>query len=350
MKKQFLCILISFALCSLTACGNTRKPAVEQDTSLIAEQESSAAVEARTTEATAEELSSAVESQTIESETDEETTLIYLESKTVFYDSDGAVFGTSEIEYDDKGNETKLINYSVDGAIIYFNEIKYEYDSKGNKIKATSYNANGDIRYSSEYDKNGNETRLKYHGDGAVNCSYEWEYDDKGSKTKMTVYDADYPVSSTCEYEYDAKGNLVKSIDTLYTYLEDASYTKITYTEYEYDKQGNMVKTITYQEESDKTLVWENQYEYDYNENIVKNERYYYGVLDLIQEIEYNDDDMKIREKSSKYDENGSAVISICETEYDENGNRIKMTTYDADGTILSTEEYEYIELQVPKR
>lgn len=350
MNKQLLCALMSFALCSLTACGDTGTPAVEQESLPVIKQETSAAEETRATEPEAEEMSSTVESQTIEaeSETTEETTLVYLESKIVYYGGAGAVYFTCESEYDDKGNETQLIGYHADGTISYLNEIKYEYDSKGNKIKSTLYNVN--YRVSSEYDADGNETRqIIYASNGAIACSYEYEYNDDGSKTKMTAYDADDSVSSTCEYEYDAKGNLVKSIDTLYTYLEDEPSADVTYTEYEYDRQGNMVKTITYQEESDKTLACENRYEYDYNENIVRIETYKYGELDLIQEIEYNDDDMKIREKSSKYDKNGFVVTSISETEYDGNGNITKLTKYDADGTVSEIEEYEYIELQVPK-
>jgi len=247
---------------------------------------------------------------------------------------------------------SKVLRYDINGGLLYYEEI--ESDSNGIKTKKTSYSANGSIRSVSEYDLNGDVIKsTEYYPDGKIRSQneYEYEYDSNGNIVKETVLD-----SYTIEYEYDSSGNKIK--ETQYLSIGKLNYTK------EYDSNGNMVKYTFYR--SDGSELDYQVYEYDQNENMVEYKDYnsngfvlfhyayeYHQNGNMAKYIDYfSYEDVFYIQHQNEYDQNGNEVkstgydfdgsVTHCfESEYDQNGNMVKSTQYSY-GDIYSYTLYEY--------
>ena len=258
------------------------------------------------------------------------------EVKYITFREDGSIRRWTEIEYDEFGNEVRLVRHSSDGSIQ--NWLEYEYDFNGNEVKELYYLGDGSIQdwVEYEYDFNGNRTKkVAFNSDGHIRFWMETEYDTSGKIITSTEYDEDGSINIRDEYEYDAIGNRVAMTVTEYGRQQSFGY--------EYDAVGNEVKEILYN--GDGSIDGWYEHEYDAAGNEVKYIRYN-GDGSIAEWVEYEYDSHGACIERIAYDSFGNKDYSTYlryENEYDTNGNLIKQTEYNFDGSISFVGEYEYI-------
>lgn len=240
-----------------------------------------------------------------------------------------------EVTYDEKARVITMTGnweYSKTGfkAVATYNE-----DWKA--IKNERFDENWTPVYVTEFDGNGNTIRsTNYDENGKPSWSYGYEYDEDGKKIKETSYKEDGSISMIYRYEYDEKGNLTKEARC------DETETLRAYDVYEYDENGYVLKMTQYSAGGVKTGYKE------YFENTTYANKYtgerrsesYDSDGNLSSVYEYNRNGETT--KSENY-RNGK-LWSAEENEYDENGNLIKSSSYDADRKFTSYSVYGYNE------
>lgn len=323
MRKKILSVILTGIMVSvmLSGCGSTTD---------AGENAAEPAEEQTETEEPEEESEEIVEGE----ETEPEIITVYLPVKEAGSKEDGSSTGYNEREYDDYGNRIKCTYYNSDGSLDSAEEAEYEYDNVGRVLKKTTYRSNEDgEKYvygetECEYNKGKllkSSTTTYEHDEedielaGYTHYVYEREYDDKGNivKTVFTLYLTDGSEEKVEDtYEYDAEGREIKCI-----MIGSAGWKSIA--EYEYDENGSKIldrETTTYKSGIEENYETKWIYEYEYNEagNIVKKAYFIEGNT------------------SKKFEE-----------EYDANGNMIKHSLI-LDDDYIDITEYEYIQMQVP--
>lgn len=261
-----------------------------------------------------------------------------------------------EVTYDEKARVITMTGnweYSKTGfkAVATYNE-----DWKA--IKNERFDENGTPVYVTEFDGNGNTIRsTNYDENGKPSWSYGYEYDEDGKKIKETSYKEDGSISMIYRYEYDEKGNLTKEA------RYDETETLRAYEVYEYDENGYVLKMTQYNAGGVKTgyteyfenTTYANKYTgerrsesydsdgnlssvYEYNRNgkTTKSENYRNGKLWSAEENEYDESGNLI--KSSSYDADRK-FTSYSVYGYNESGKRIKISKYDESGTLTEYTE-----------
>lgn len=266
-------------------------------------------------------------------------------------------------EYDGNGNTIRSTNYDENGKPSW--SYGYEYDEDGKKIKETSYKEDGSISmiYRYEYDEKGNLTKEARYDETETLRAYEvYEYDENGYVLKMTQYNAGGVKTGYTEYfENTTYANKYAGRRRTESYFSDGSLSYI----YEYNKNGKTTKSENY---SSNGKLWSaEEYEYDDDRRVKKlsydSERkltgytvYEYDENYILSETSYDSDGNKTKyteyvEKTSYYNrgddtyqkiekyENG-ALTSRDEYEFDENGKRTKLISYDGNGNKTGYTEY----------
>lgn len=267
-------------------------------------------------------------------------------------------------EYDGNGNTIRSTNYDENGKPSW--SYGYEYDEDGKKIKETSYKEDGSISmiYRYEYDEKGNLTKEARYDETETLRAYEvYEYDENGYVLKMTQYSAGGVKTGYTEYfENTTYANKYAGRRRTESYFSDGSLSYIC----EYNKNGKMTKGENY---SSNGKLWSaEEYEYDEDDRRVKklsydSERkltgytvYKYDENYILSETSYDSDGNKTKyteyvEKTSYYNrgddtyqkiekyENG-VLTSRDEYEFDENGKRTKLISYDGNGNKTGYTEY----------
>lgn len=159
----------------------------------------------------------------------------------------------------------------------------YTYDGHENPIRMAEYDADGKLLtetvYEYEYDNDGNLKNTKEYIDGFFNSESEYTVSEGESiLTKFTQYNED---GSKFYNEYDDNGNVVKMID--------------------YDANGNV-------------------------------------NLQTVSQYAQNDDGEWYETAGTETYADGTKI----EAEYNEYSHNISRVIYDADGTVASTETWEY--------
>lgn len=263
-----------------------------------------------------------------------------------------------EITYDEEARVITMTGFGLYEAGKTTTVTAYNEDWKA--IKAERFNENGTLVYVVEYDGNGNETKsISYDASGKVVYGYGYEYDEDGKKTKRLSYDENGEVKSYTACEYDEKGNLIKEA------RYDAAGTLQEYNVYECDENGYILKDTRYDANGVKrscteyfeNTTHESKYisgnqrrtenygsdgslsgitEYNRNGDIVKSEQYISGKLYGIEEREYDESGNLI--KSSSYDADRK-LTGYSVYGYNESGKRIKISKYDGSGTLTGYTE-----------
>lgn len=289
--------------------------------------------------------------------------------------------------YNEDWKAIKNERFDENGTPVYVTE----YDGNGNTIRSTNYDENGkpSWSYGYEYDEDGKKIKeTSYKEDGSISMIYRYEYDEKGNITKEARYDETETLRAYDVYEYDENGYVLKTtqysaggVKTGYTeYFENTTYANkyagrrrfesyfsdgsLSYI-YEYNKNGNTTKSENY---SSNGKLWSvEEYEYDDDRRVKKlsydSERkltgytvYEYDENYILSETSYDGDGNKTKyteyvEKTSYYNrgddtyqkiekyENG-VLTSRDEYEFDENGKRTKLISYDGNGNKTGYTEY----------
>lgn len=221
---------------------------------------------------------------------------VSLMTKSTYYNEDGSIEKYTESEYNEYGEELRWNVYTPDGALDYYWE--YAYDDSGNMIEEWHYVSDGSIsfRYEYSYDSQGNMLN-KYIYSEYTNDWYEYSYNDQGVLTKETCYEDDGSLDHWIAYIYDADWNLIKE-----NYFENDGI-MIEWIEYSYDAEGNPIEEVKY--EADGFQKYRTLKSYDEWGNIILFEHH-----NSSSELSY----------TARYD-----------YEYDDNGNKLKLTYYKDD-------------------
>lgn len=241
--------------------------------------------------------------------------------------------------------------YYADGNIARLTE----EDSNGNIIKETSYDNFGNVntvyQYEYIYDENGKKKEcIRYDADGNKRC--EHQYDGEGNLTKNTWYTEDEVLMS--EYEYRTDRTLTK--ETSYYENGNPSIVKIyasdgnTEEKLYYYKSGitkckeefneNGMKRTWYTDAGDVESV--RSYEYEYNADGEKTKCKTYGEDGVLEAIYEYGSDYSVHDMTRKisYDRDGQ-IESTTEYEYNSWGTIQKAQKYDKDGNLISETEYD---------
>ena len=170
-----------------------------------------------------------------------------------------------------------------------------KYDKKGNEIERILYDKNGSItntysfnvdKKTFKYDNKGKIIEeVLYSDDGSrIRTKYLYVYDVKGNKIETNIYNSDGSFSQKIKFKYDEKG---RNIETLW-----ASNQKKTC---KYDDRGDMIETMT---NANGSFWYKHKCKYDAKRNI-------------IELVEYNEDDSIIISHSYKHDSCGNVIESV---------------------------------------
>ena len=238
-----------------------------------------------------------------------------------------------EIKYDEKAR-----TITMEGERQFSYDSVYKsvaaYDENWKMIKRESFDKNGKLIQLSEYDTNGNVTKfISYDENGGIKSHTVYEYDKKGTLIKESSYDGNGTVEDYTVYENDENGYILK-----YTRY-DANGVKRSCTEY-FENTTNENKYFSGKERRSESYSSDGSLsgitEYNRNGDIVKSEQYISGKLYGIEEREYDESGNLI--KSSSYDANrkftGYSIYG-----YNESGKRIKISKYDGSGTLTEYTE-----------
>lgn len=174
------------------------------------------------------------------------------------------------------------------------------------------------------YDEEGNVT-----GESTA----EYTYDKEGNKLTDKLYEDGQFVSSG-EYEYDSEGMTFKKYET--EQYEDGSKCV-----YEYNESGDSLGYVLYDEEGNVAESYRTEYVTDKNGNLTGERTYENDTLS--QEIKYasgknEEEEFLYAEEVAAYSEDGSKTVE----KYDENGELISESSYDAEGKKLYEYDLEY--------
>ena len=174
------------------------------------------------------------------------------------------------------------------------------------------------------YDSNTNLIKEIQYGDiGQVEQLMLFEYDENGFIISEELRDASGEVLEKKTYEPDDKGRMACE----FIHYADESADKI---QYDYDAEGRLVSKKQYDDEG--MLEWHSKLAYNGDK--------------LISEITETADGGLVTENTYEYNEKGFLVVAFInnteeslwlrkEFEYDEEGNKLAITTFNQDGQAV---------------
>ena len=184
---------------------------------------------------------------------------------------------------------------------------KIEYNKENKKIKSCLYSNTGELIWRTEYDKNGNITKIEESDSGEMilRNRLEHEYSKNEDILKIQVYDAkgentsiitfkyndnkvieryihDNEMKLTMQISYNKEEDVIKE----QTYGDDGNITNKLLTDY--NKNGDVIKRHEY--DGNKNLITETTYEYskfDKNDNWIEKITYVDGKVKFIETREF---------------------------------------------------------------
>lgn len=207
------------------------------------------------------------------------------------YNEDGTLYERYEYDYDESGNEIAWRHYDGDGTLSrevfrtydeagvekksviknyrlttgeLLDTTEMEYDEAGNQIRYTAYDGEGNLSSRTEmaYAFIGGAwhmtLRVAYNGEGSLWFRDELTYDEKGNNTASVSYSADGTLTVRTETTFDERGNQIEHVS--YDEQGNAFYREVSV----YDEQNNLLEQTDYNgEEISSHTVCENHYEFD---------------------------------------------------------------------------------------
>lgn len=235
-------------------------------------------------------------------------------------------------DYDEHGDQIRHTYYAADGTKISETFTEYATDADGNcyEVKSTEYQYIYGKVYIGEYNEYGDQTaRTISDLDGNVEHTdrFEREYNDEGEPIWLKVYANDVLVQEVTGFKtYVDEDSYMRFPEAVIDYWEDGTRIVTAYrddgevaTETYYKADGTVEKEITYIYESDS----------EGNRTSIKA----YESEHLIKESEYALDEYgwSYKAKETEYYEDGSKTVY----EYDEDGELVSETKYDAEGNEI---------------
>lgn len=289
-----------------------------------------------------------------------------------------------KFEYDTVGNVIKEVKYGPDRQVCLSDGTAgtiFEYNDKNLRIKQTNLGLDlqpasdndGIVNMTMEYDKRGNLTKYSfYNTDGSTLVMAN------GFAGKNLVYDEHGNIIE--ENFFDDKGNPISSpqigyAKVVYGYDENGNQNKIRYynaagnltlvngiagNDMKLDRRGNILENLPLgTDEKQAPSKLKQVFKYDEYDNVIESSLYgkdgkpaenYQDVHKY--QYKYNSRNQEI--ENARYDTNGNLTAgsddgwAISRTEYDDRGNRVKLSYFGADKMPCNSDEgwssatYEY--------
>ncbi|MBQ9245400.1 hypothetical protein IJ182_03935 [bacterium] len=231
-----------------------------------------------------------------------------LKSRSTYTYNNGQVTGKEQTNYDEDEN--------VSGREIY----TYENNlSIGKVIYDANDNITGYESYS--YDDNNNVSeKVIYDANHEVSGSEQYSYDDENRISTKQVLDKNGDFVTTSEYCYDGcyEAETIRDSNGVILQINDKSYNYET---------GKLNSSSTYYYDSQERMI----------ESVIQSAN---GELIEHKSYEFNDDNYTPTRITS-YNANGD-VLSVLEYAYDEQNRRTSIKKYNGNNELLSQEEYTY--------
>lgn len=231
--------------------------------------------------------------------------------------------------FDQYNNLISMAEYDSDGELLTETVMEYEYDADGNVMNEKQY-IDGQFYSETEYAVGQGETIPKkstqYNDNGTKRIC---EFDQYGNIVRMFEYDENGTLDyeSVSEFAQDRNGEWY----TFKTIENCADGSKI---EGEYNEYGDCTSMVTYG--ADGAVVSSEKCEYTYDEEgyPVSEKIYVDDVLEmenLYKTLSEDDGVYCYIETEIIYAQDGSKTVYV----YDENGEPVSETQYDADGNVM---------------
>lgn len=235
----------------------------------------------------------------------------------------------SVYSYDEYENIIRMAEYDTDGKLISETVNEYEYDADGNITKGKEYidgRLNGETEYTVSDGESISAKYTQYNEDGT---KFVNEYDDYGNVIVLIGYDAEGNENLQTNYKYAENSN-----GEWYKKSATENYSDGTKIKAEYDEYENNLSCVSY--DADGNVVSTEVWKYTYADNkFVKTKKYYVdGVLNtetVYKIVTEEDGVVSYPETVINYNEDGSKTVCI----YDENGETVSETKYNASGNVI---------------
>ena len=242
----------------------------------------------------------------------------------------------SGVDYSKKRELSESMVIKDDNGDTWSSKIEFKYDSRGNIIenKYTTVDNSGTVtenKYEAKFNEQGDVTETLLNGQIISKSNYIYDV----NSTKKTVHGySDGNETSTTYYveEYaDSQKKQIKS-STVETKNADGSTQSFSKVVYSYEKDGNVI----------------NYESFDGNGQLIRKiERVYNGNVENSTQYEYADDSVvnTIQTKTVYTDSNREKILTQESTKTSGNKHKIE-NTYDMNGNVIETVEYENDHLQ----
>lgn len=297
---------------------------------------------------------------------------LYDEGKVVQEDGEFVTYRTKQYyedsyqirTYNEDGLLSTKTEYNMNGVVLESEEYTYEKDADGNLISCTTYFSDGFVRIEkyakapdgdsyvyeeNEYNDNGElQSIYKYRSDGFMEeyiqyeggsveytRKYEYVLDENGEMLSLKIFDdgvlGQEGIYKYAQYPFAASDTVIS--EWIYYDSDGGKYIDIyddfgrTVLEKEIDPDGNTVSQI------------EKEYTVDEIGRVILNKEFEDGVLSEETAYEYEGlSDDWITRTETEYDSDGGKTV----TQYNENYDTLSQIEYDAAGTVVYSETYEY--------
>ena len=249
-------------------------------------------------------------------------------ASAIYHYEDGS---KGDCRYDENGNLIAYLYYNADGVLESQEYTEYAYTDDGicYEEKLTAIYGDGS-KIIAEYNVYGDIlTRDKFEEDGSVVFSevYNYGYNDEGQTEWIKEYRNGLLAREVSGYTlYEGAEYSVRYPENIIEYYEDG--TKLVM---RYGTRSDLESEILYA--ADGTVVDETTYTYECDEkdNYLDKKTYKNGTLIIHREFAVNEDGWSNVKTETEYLENGGKIVR----EYDEFGEQISETEYDAEGNVI---------------
>lgn len=236
--------------------------------------------------------------------------------------------------HDEHGDTVRYTYYDADGSVVEEEFTEYGLDAEGNcyELKTTRYDYTYGAIYVSEYNEYGDQTARTIsdlEGNVEQTDRFEREYNDEGDPIWEKSYTNDVLVQEITGYQTYVDGEYTMRFpETVIDYYEDG--TKLVT---DYGDDGEVAKETYYKADGTVEKEWTYTYETD-SEGNWTSIKVYEGER-LVKETEYalDADGWNYPVKETEYHEDGSKTV--CE--YNEYGELVSESQYDADGNLIQS-------------
>ena len=218
-----------------------------------------------------------------------------------------------EVDYKESGKlklDGEVLNMkTLDAKGNLKSSVKSKFDAEGKLINTTSYDANENSTCSRHfgYNSSGRLSFIKIEPKDRVSYVEFYDYSSRGDLIEVKTVDLDGVVLNQLLYTYDADGNRIKT--TIYPNLDSNKEHQVT----KYNAKGETIESIYYSPTAE----------------VMQKELFTYNSDGRVQKFEV-------------YQSINNVLVNDYTIQYDEFGNEIDRTTFDAKGIPVNNIQISY--------